>query len=180
MRGKHSKAPIAFISLDTKLRPYWTKITVLFDPGRESVNKYLLQIQQANFTANMAARQINESLTKLSIVTVLRESVESTLGADFQSMYHNHSSKLEEIRRINGILLEFVSFAQNFGEKAYMNLTNATEIATQALRKSRQRRDEAKTALDSAASAHSNATMAKKEADTVLNTTMKFKVSIFS
>ena len=139
-----------------------------------------MQIQQANSTAYLAARQINDSLTKLSNVTTLRESVESTLGADFQSMYHNHSLKLEEIGRINGILKEFVSIAQDFGEKANMNLTKATEIATQALRESRQRREEANTALFSAAGAHSNATMAKKEADTVLNTALKFKVSIFS
>ena len=164
-----------------KFRPYWRKFTVLFDPWGGSVNKCLLpfvQIQQANSTAYLAARQISESLRDLFDVTTLRETVESTLGAEFQSMYHNNSLKLEEIGRINSILLELVSIAQSFGEKASMDLTKATEIASQALSESRKRKGEVETALYNASDAHLNAELAKSKADTVLNTAMKFKVSI--
>lgn len=104
--------------------------------------------------------------------------MESSLGDSFQSLYRNNSLKLEEIRRISMVLQELVSHAQDFGEKANMNLTKALETATQAKNVSGQRRREAQSARDSAANAHSDTMQVNREADSALNTAMEFKVSL--
>ena len=139
---------------------------------------FFIQIQQANTTAYQAAVQISESVGKLAVVSALRETVESKLADSFQSLYHNHSLKLEEIRRINLVLQELVSRAQNFGEKANTNLTIALDTATRAKNESGQRRREAQNARDGAANAHSDAMQVNREAENALNTATEFKVSL--
>ena len=136
------------------------------------------QIQQANTTAYLAANQISESINKLGLVSLLRESVESRLGDSFQSMYRNHSQKLEEISQIISVLQELLSLAQDLEEKANMNLTQAMEIVSEAKNVSGQRRREAQSARDSAANALSDAMRVEMEAENALNTATEFKVSL--
>lgn len=138
----------------------------------------LSQIQQANSTAYLAARQISESLSQLNVVTALRETIESRLGDEFQNLYRNNSLKLEEIGRINGILEELVSLAEEFGEKANMNLTKAMDTATQAKNESGQRQRQAQNARERAAIAQSDAVRVNREAENALNAAIEFKVSI--
>lgn len=132
-------------------------------------------IQQANSTAYLAARQISESLSQLNVVTALRETIESRLGDEFQNLYRNNSLKLEEIGRINGILEELVSLAEEFREKANMNLTKAMDTATQAKNESGQRRRQAQNARERAAIAHTDAVQVNREAENALNAAMEFK-----
>ena len=136
------------------------------------------QIQQANTTAYLAANQISESINKLGLVSLLRESVESRLGDGFQSMYRNHSQKLEEISQIISVLQELLSLAQDLEEKANMNLTQAMEIVSEAKNVSGQRRREAQSARDSASNALSDAMRVEMEAENALNTATEFKVSL--
>ena len=136
------------------------------------------QIQQANTTAYLAANQISESINKLGLVSLLRESVESSLGDSFQSMYRNHSQKLEEISQIISVLQELLSLAQDLEEKANMNLTQAMEIVSEAKNVSGQRRREAQSARDSASNALSDAMRVEMEAENALNTATEFKVSL--
>ena len=138
----------------------------------------LKQIQQANTTAYLAANQISESINKLGLVSLLRESVESSLGDSFQSMYRNHSQKLEEISQIISVLQELLSLAQDLEEKANMNLTQAMEIVSEAKNVSGQRRREAQSARDSASNALSDAMRVEMEAENALNTATEFKVSL--
>ena len=138
------------------------------------------QIQQANTTAYLAANQISESINKLGLVSLLRESVESRLGDSFQSMYRNHSQKLEEISQIISVLQELLSLAQDLEEKANMNLTQAMEIVSEAKNVSGQRRREAQSARDSASNALSDAMRVEMEAENALNTATEFKVSLYA
>ena len=138
----------------------------------------LKQIQQANTTAYLAANQISESINKLGLVSGLRQSVETRLGDSFQSMYRNHSQKLEEIRQIISVLQELVSLSQDLGEKANMNLTQAMDVASEAKNVSGQGRREAQSARDSASNALSDAMRVEMEAENALNTAAEFKVSL--
>ena len=96
----------------------------------------------------------------------------------FQNLYRNNSLQLEEMGRINRILEELVSQAEEFGEKANKNLTKAMDTATQAKNESGQRRREAQSARESAVNAHSDAVQVNREAENALNAAMEFKVSI--
>ena len=138
----------------------------------------LKQIQQANTTAYLAANQISESINKLGLVSLLLESVESRLGDSFQSMYRNHSQKLEEISQIISVVQELLSLAQDLEEKANMNLTQAMQIVSEAKNVSGQRRREAQSARDSASNALSDAMRVEMEAENALNTATEFKVSL--
>ena len=111
-------------------------------------------------------------------MSLLRESVESRLGDSFQSMYRNHSQKLEEISQIISVLQELLSLAQDLEEKANMNLTQAMEIVSEAKNVSGQRRREAQSARDSASNALSDAMRVEMEAENALNTATEFKVSL--
>ena len=139
-----------------------------------------VQIQLANSTAHRAAAQINASLDQLRRVSFLREEVESDLGNDFQSLYRNNSLKLEEIRRINDLLQELVSQAENFGEQANVNLTMAMDTASRAKNEAGQRRREAQIARHNATNAHSDALQVNSEAENALNTATEFKVSLLA
>ena len=143
-----------------------------------SVSHCALQIQLANATAHRAAAQISVSLDRLSLVSSLREEVESTLGNDFQSLYRNNSMRLEEIRRINELLQELVSQAEIFGEQANVNLTMAMDTATRAKNEAGQRRREAQIARHNATNAHSDAMQVNNEAENALDTAMAFKVRL--
>ena len=139
-----------------------------------------MQIQQANSTAYHAAMQINQSLQKLSMVTLLRETVESDLGDSFQILYRNNSMRLEEISNINKVLLELVRQAESIGDQANGNLTMAVETATQAKNLASQRKREAQSARDNATNAHSDAMQVSTEAKNALDEAMEFKVSLVS
>lgn len=135
-----------------------------------------LQIQLANSTAHRAAKQINDSLVQLTLVSSLREEVESDLGDDFQSLYRNNSLRLEEIRRINELLKELVSQAETFGEQANVNLTIAMDTATRAKNEAGRRKRQAQIARHNATNAHSDAVQVNSEAENALDTAMEFKV----
>lgn len=139
-----------------------------------------IQIQLANSTAYRAAQQISDSLEKLALVSLLRETVESDLGESFQSLYRNNSLKLEEIKRINELLQQLVSQAEQYGEQANVNLTMAMDTATQAKNTAGQRRREAQIARHNASNALSDAMQASNEAENALETAMEFKASLVS
>lgn len=139
-----------------------------------------VQIQLANSTAYRAAQQISDSLEKLAQVSLGRETVESDLGESFQSLYHNNSLKLEEIKRINELLQQLVSQAEQYGEQANVNLTMAMDTATRAKNTAGQRRREAQIARHNASNALSDAMQANNEAENALETAMEFKVSLVS
>lgn len=139
-----------------------------------------LQIQLANSTAYRAAAQINASLEQLRRVSFSREKVESDLGDDFQSLYRNNSLRLEEIRRINELLLELVTRAETFGEQANVNLTMAMNTATRAKNEAGQRRREAQMALHNATNAQSDAMQVNNEAKIASDTATDFKVSLLA
>lgn len=139
-----------------------------------------IQIQLANSTAYRAAEQINESLNKLSLVRLVRQTVESDLGDNFQSLYRNNSLKLEEIKRINDLLQELVSQAEHYGEQANVNLTMAMDTATRAKDTAGQRKREAEIARHNASNALSDAMQANSEAENALDTSVEFKVNWFS
>lgn len=145
-----------------------------------SVSPCAFQIQLANSTAHRAAAQISVSLDQLRLVSSLREEVESDLGSDFQSLYRNYSLRLEEIRRINDLLQELVSQAENFGEQANVNLTMAMDTATRAKNEAGQRRREAQIARHNATNAHSDAMQVNREAENALDTAMEFNVSLLA
>ena len=134
----------------------------------------------ANSTAQRAAAQISGSLDRLRLVSSLREEVESNLGDDFQSLYLNNSIRLEEIRRINELLQELVSQAENFGEQANGNLTMAMDTATRAKNGAGQRRREAQIAQHNATNAHSDAMQVNNEAENALATATEFKVRLLA
>lgn len=139
-----------------------------------------LQIQLANSTAHRAAEQISDSLAQLTLVSSIREEVESDLGDDFQSLYRNNSLRLEEIRRINELLTELVSQAETFGEQANVNLTMAMNTATRAKNEGGQRKRQAQIARHNATNAHSDAVQVNSEAENALDTAMEFKVRLLT
>ena len=136
-----------------------------------------MQIQQANATAYHAAKQITDSLEKLSLVTLVRERVESDLGDAFQALYRNNSMRLEEINKINEMLQALVKEAEMIGEQANGNLTMAVKTANRSKDLAGQRKREAQSALDNATNAHSDTLQANTEANNALKAAMSFEVS---
>lgn len=140
-----------------------------------SIQSSYSMIQQANATAYHAAKQITDSLEKLSLVTLVRERVESDLGDAFQALYRNNSMRLEEINKINEMLQALVKEAEMIGEQANGNLTMAVKTANRSKDLAGQRKREAQSALDNATNAHSDTLQANTEANNALKAAMSFE-----
>ncbi|PFX13764.1 Laminin subunit gamma-1 [Stylophora pistillata] len=140
-----------------------------------SIQSSYSMIQQANATAYHAAKQITDSLEKLSLVTLVRERVESDVGDAFQALYRNNSMRLEEINKINEMLQALVKEAEMIGEQANGNLTMAVKTANRSKDLAGQRKREAQSALDNATNAHSDTLQANTEANNALKAAMSFE-----